>query len=148
MRQLRTVWRCVASVGHRSARWCRPPLIVPVITIVLTGTVMFLSERPSAQQLWYASYTNALEAIKKQQWVEAERLLRDAKRTGPAPGRRVLFYGSLRQDYLPDYYLALVLLRQNKGEEARQLLDMVARSNLIRTNDREYADLQTYERET
>jgi hypothetical protein len=60
----------------------------------------------------------------------------------------VLFYGSRREDYLPDYYLALVLLRQNKGDEARQLLDTVARSNLIRPTDREYADLQTYERET
>ncbi len=147
MNVLRRCWRRFDSSTYRSALTCRPSLICSLV-VLLACSLLILPNRLSAQQIWYASYTNALDAIKKQQWADAERLLRDAKRTGPAAGRRVLFYGSRREDYLPDYYLAMALLRQGKGEEARQLLDSVVRSNLIRANDREYADLQNYVRET
>src|SRR5689334_22116893 len=129
----RTALRCVDDIAQRLVCICRPLLLGSVVLALGCGIIL-VSSHADAQQVWYASYTNALEAIKKQQWPEAERLLREAKRTGPMPGRRVLFYGSRREDFLPDYYLAMVLLRQNKADEARQLLDAVVRSNLIRNS--------------
>ena len=95
-----------------------------------------------AQQTWYAAYDDALEAIKRQEWAKAEPLLKAALQRNPRQGRRVLFYGTRREDYLPEYYLAVVYANQQRTDEALDLLTKVERMGLVTPGTREYPEFQ------
>jgi hypothetical protein len=95
-----------------------------------------------AQQRWYEAYEDALAAIKRQEWTKAEQQLKLALQLNPKQGRRVLFYGTRREDYLPEYLLAVVYANQQRAQEALDLFAKVERDGLVPNGSREYPEMQ------
>jgi tetratricopeptide (TPR) repeat protein len=118
------------------------------VTVAVICVALCLGSLAYAQRLWYSAYQEGLQAIQRQDWARAEQLLLEARKNGPRPGRRVLFYGSPRRDFLPDFYLGIALFNQNRREEARVFLELLAASNLVRPADREYEQLHALLRST
>jgi hypothetical protein len=111
---------------------------VALALILSVGTV----ESVVAQQRWYEAYEQALDAIERRDWVRAEELLRTALTLNSRQGRRVLFYGTRREDYLPDYFLGVVYANQGRAQEALDRFSKVERDGLVVNGSREYAELQ------
>ena len=57
----------------------------------------------------YVLYDEAVKHVLAGEFQQAEAKLLQAKKDGPAAGRIVLRYGSVRDDYFPDYYLGMRL---------------------------------------
>ena len=78
-------------------RW-RLPAIVGV-------AVMLMSLATMAQQRWYQAYDDGIAAFGRMQWSVAEQKFKAALAIKPAQeqGQRVLFYGTRREPYLPEY---------------------------------------------
>jgi hypothetical protein len=110
--------------------------VASILIVVLAGTAV------SAQQRWYDAYEDALEAIDRRQWAKAEQLLKSALALNPKQGRKVYFYSTIYQDYLPEYYLAVVYANQQRAQEALDLFAKVEQTGLVQRGSREYPDLQ------
>src|SRR5688572_1868723 len=85
-----------------------------------------------AQDRWYDAYDAALTAVKGSNWRAAEQSLRTAIERGPKTrGPQVLRYGTRREPFFPEYYLALALLNQDRPGEAAALFAQIQRDNLV-----------------
>jgi hypothetical protein len=118
------------------------------VRLISIGLCIFLSvclaspvARLLAQEYWYEFYRDGLTAWQKKDWERAEAKLKAALarraeqgRAIPVPGRHI--------DYLPEYYLGLVQLKQQRFQEATDLLEKVQRDGLIDSNSAEFRDLQ------
>jgi len=91
---------------------------------------------------WHEAYERGLEAIRRADWPNAIANLEVAKAKGPAPGRNVLYYGSLRRPFIPDYYLGRAFFETRRFDEANAAFSRVLQQNLIRPSDPEYPALQ------
>jgi len=112
-----------------------------VRTVVLSFVLAAVGGQPSfAQDRWYQLYTEGLNAFQKQQWDLAEKNFKAALAANPKQGRRVLFYGTLRDDYLPEYYLAQIYLRTGRDAQAAPLLDRLGKDGLMKQGDREFTE--------
>src|SRR5215210_3204796 len=79
-----------------------------------------------AQGRWYEAYDAALTAVKSGNWKAAEQSLRTAIERGPKTrGPQVLRYGTRREPFFPEYYLALALLNQDRPGEAAALFAQI-----------------------
>jgi tetratricopeptide (TPR) repeat protein len=113
----------------------RLPLVVSALILVCSPI------RAGAQDLWYQAYTAGVQAFNRGDLVTAERKLTDAlnaKNASPARGRKVLYYSQIRDEFLPEYYLAVVLARQGKYAEA---IAFANKAEPYMKGDRDYAKL-------
>jgi tetratricopeptide (TPR) repeat protein len=81
----------------------------------------------SAFAQWYRTYEEGQQALQKKQWSVAkdklEAAIAEAQKAGRKPGRSVLWYGSLRQPFLPNYLLGqayMGLAADEKDPEKRK----------------------------
>jgi hypothetical protein len=91
---------------------------------------------------WYELYDDARQDVSRGRWAEAEQKLLAAQKDGPRPGRTVLRYGTWRDDYFPDYYLALVYLNTNRPKEAIARFQ-AARTQGLNLGDNEFNQFET-----
>lgn len=96
-----------------------------------------------AQDLWYRSYADGVAAFKKGDYATAEAKITAALRgkdTPTARGRRVLYYSQIRDEFLPEYYLAIINQKNGNYREALRFAE--AAEKYLTSSDREYASLQ------
>lgn len=98
-------------------------------------------------QRWYDAYAEGVRAVQRGDLAAAERLLLQARKSGPQPGRRVFTYGDNYISFLPDYYLGLVYLRTNRSAQAETAFQTVRKQNVITLRDSEYATFERQSRE-
>lgn len=119
-------------------------MIVKRLVLVATLLMLLVTSIAAQQRLWYQLYDEALQHVRRSEWVQAETKLKQAQKEGPAPGRTVLRYGMLRDDYFPDFYLGVVYLNTNRPKEATQAFQQ-ARSQKLNLQDREFVTIADYE---
>jgi hypothetical protein len=95
-----------------------------------------------AQNTWWESYRDGLNAWEAKQLDVAERNLKDALAKNPEQGRNVRVPGRYIV-YLPEYYLGLLYAKQGRYQEALVLLQNVERAGLVDERHREYQALQS-----
>jgi hypothetical protein len=66
--------------------------------------------------------------------------------TNGHPGRARRADGTRFIDYLPEYYLAIVLVNEGKNSEAIELFAKVQRDGLVTENQKEFAELRVFEK--
>jgi len=98
----------------------------------------------TAQDLWYRSYQDGVRAFKSGDYRTAEQKLTAAITNRSAPsgrglGRAVLYYGQMRDEFLPEYYLAVIYAKQGRWADAKRFATLA--EPFVRTTDREYATL-------
>jgi hypothetical protein len=74
-----------------------------------------------AQDLWYRSYQEGVKAFKSGDFVTAEQKLLAARNNKLAPrerGRKVLYYSQIRDEFLPEYYLAMTYAGLRRWSDA------------------------------
>lgn len=89
--------------------------LVLLATVLLPATAW---ARP-----WYWHYRRAQELLLSGEAAAAEHELREALARRPEPACRVRTYGVRYRDYLPHYYLGVVLEQQGRPEEARHAFE-------------------------
>jgi tetratricopeptide (TPR) repeat protein len=95
-----------------------------------------------AQDLWYRSYKDGVSAYNRGDYRTAEAKFTAALRAKDAPtarGRKVLYYSQIRDEFLPEYYLAVINAKNGNYAEALRLAQ--AAEKYISASDREYASL-------
>src|SRR6185436_8029074 len=88
--------------------------------------VLLLTCVLAAQELWYASYQQGVEALRRSEYALAKRKFVDAITNKQAPrarGRQVQYYGLLRDEFIPEYYLALIAAHDKQWNEAIRYAD-------------------------
>lgn len=106
----------------------------------------------SFKRPWYQAYDEGVRAVQQGDWQTAIAALEEARRTGPAPGRRVLFQGDRVDVFNPDYYLGLAYNATKRFAEADAAFTRVSNDKLVVRGDRLFDELQkqasvaTYER--
>ncbi|HYM26464.1 MAG TPA: hypothetical protein VEU08_24770 [Vicinamibacterales bacterium] len=107
-------------------------LLAVNICIVLVG-----------QDNWYASYQDGVNAFKAGDYPTAEKKLLAALNNSNAPTKRgkqgILYYGQLRGEFLPEYWLALTYAKLNRWVEVVQYATLAEKN--IKKNDAEYPKL-------
>jgi tetratricopeptide (TPR) repeat protein len=126
----------------------------------LLPLVLLVAVPGTAVAQWYRTYDDALQALRRKEWSVAKEKLEssvaEAQRAGRRPGRSVLRYGSLREPFIPDFFLgqAYVGLAQAESDPAAQeryfqeaikAFDR-AGSAQVRTSDPEFAQLESSQR--
>lgn len=91
---------------------------------------------------WYQAYDEGVRAVQQGDWPAAIAALEDAKRTGPAPGRRVLFQGDRVDVFNPDYYLGVAYNATKRFAEADAAFARVQNDKLVVRGDRLFDELQ------
>jgi hypothetical protein len=94
--------------------------VVGILLILLLTCVL------AAQELWYASYQQGVDAFKRNEYALAKRKFVEAINNKQAPktrGRRVLYYGLLRDEFMPEYYLAIIAAHDKQWDEAVRYAD-------------------------
>jgi len=117
-------------------------LFVMVFTV---WTASVCAAQPSGR--WYDAYQQGVEAVRKGDWANAEKLLLQAKGSGQKPGRRIFTYGDNYIAFLPDYYLGVVYLNTGRNLEAENAFKVVRDTNVIAAKDPEYAAFDRQARE-
>ena len=87
--------------------------------------------RQSAQEGWMQAYQDGLDAYKKNDLATAEQRFKEALRLDPRQARRKRFYSNIVNEYVPEYYLALIYARTNRAAEAQKLRESLAAAKLI-----------------
>jgi hypothetical protein len=119
------------------------PLRRIAVTAALV-TVVSATARPVAQELWYRSYQDGVEAYTKGDYAAAEGKLLAAMTNRQAPrarGRSVAYYGQLRGEFIPEYYLAVIYAKQRKFSDALKYARTA--EAYLKTGDKESATLLT-----
>ena len=91
------------------------------------------------QLRWYEAYRDGVAAANRGDRERAVALLEQARRDGPAPGRRVFTYGGQYIAFLPDYYLGVAHLSSDDFSAALAAFTEVEKQGLVRPGDPEYA---------
>jgi hypothetical protein len=111
---------------------------------VTSAVLLMLTAALAAQSQWYALYDEAVKHIQAGEFQQAETKLLQAKKEGPASGRSVLRYGSLRQPYFPDYYLGVVYVSTNRPQQALEAFASARQANIDARNN-EFRLIGTFE---
>ena len=115
------------------------------LLVALFMIVMAVMPHAMQKKMWYDLYDEGIAHIQRGEWAPAETKLLQAKKEGPAPGRRVLRYGSLRPPFFPDYYLGIVYQNTSRPKEALAAFNLARSQNIDLTN-REFQQLDAYAR--
>src|SRR6218665_4173310 len=105
------------------------PLVLPrrLARILRALAIVLLTcALAAAQQLWYASYQQGVEAFRRNEYALAKRKFVDAVTNPHAPksrGRRMQYYGLQRDKFIPEYYLALIAAQEKQWNEALRYVD-------------------------
>jgi hypothetical protein len=116
---------------------------------VVTSWVLILAAATAVearQRRWYELYDEAIRHVQQGQWNEAEQKLLQAMKSGTRSGRSVLRYGSLRDDYFPEFYLGVIYLKTGRAQEALQQFAAARKANL-NPQDSEFRSIADYESE-
>jgi len=98
------------------------------------------SPERSDSRSWQAAYDDGLAASKRGDWAGAEQAFRTAiAKGGKDRNPRVLFYGTRREPFYPEYYLAVALMNSGKPTEAAALFDRIQREKLVPANAQEFS---------
>lgn len=119
-------------------------MIARRILLASTWLMLLVTSSVAQQRLWYQLYDEAIQHVRSSDWGPAETKLKQAQKDGPAPGRTVLRYGMLRDDYFPDFYLGVVYLNTNRPKEAVQAFQQ-ARAQKLNVQDREFVTIADFE---
>jgi hypothetical protein len=93
-------------------------------------------------QDWYRLYDQGVAAFREGKFDESKEKLTAAKRLSAEArspvrqGQKVLFYGVRYDEYIPDYYLGLIALREQRLKDAAALLEGVQTAKLLAANDK------------
>lgn len=112
------------------------------IVIAVLGLPVMAAQSGRDTRTWYQVYQEGVRQIQRQQWEQAIQSMLAAKKQGPAPGRRINFYGDVFEDFLPDYYLGVAYANRAQYKEAASAFETVRQSQLVATRDKEYAEMQ------
>jgi hypothetical protein len=96
----------------------------------------------SAQQPWYVAYEDGKKAFDQGDYKAAEQKMLTAMQSSQAPrerGRRVLYYGQIRKDFFPEYYLSLIYLQQGRNADAQKY--GATAETYLKNGDKEYGTL-------
>jgi tetratricopeptide (TPR) repeat protein len=108
-------------------------------------SLALLSSTPAAQQrdtrLWYQAYDDGVRAVRQKDWPTAIASLEAARRSGPAPGRRVLFQGDRVDRFNPDYFLGLAYLASGRFADAEAAFRRVQGTGILQSGDAEFETL-------
>ena len=112
---------------------------------VVGVAVVLMSLASSAQQRWYEAYDEGITAFRRMQWSVAEQkfMAALALKSAQEQGQRVFFYGTRREPYLPEYYLAQVYLKLGRNKEAADLFAKVERNGRITARDPQFNELKS-----
>ena len=108
------------------------------LALVLT-LVLALPVAARAQE-FYRLYEQGVSAFNARRFDEARQKLEAAKAKSPKQGPRIFFYGLRYDEYVPDYYLGLIALEEQRLNEALQLLEGVESGKFLRSGDRSKND--------
>jgi len=95
-------------------------------------------------EVWYKSYDDALKAIKKGAWSEAEKELKDALASEPVDNHSKRTSGTIFVDYIPNYWLGVVYFNQGRYQEAHDQLQRVQKGGVITSKSKEYSSMTSY----
>ena len=115
--------------------------LLALLMTLLPATPSAAQARNADTRAWYQAYQDGVRQVQQRNWQAAITSLLAAKRAGPAPGRRIPFYGDVFDDYLPDYYLGLAYMNTLQYEQAAAAFDAVQKAGIITAKDREYPEL-------
>ena len=113
-------------------------------TLLLVVLVLASPLRGFAQQTWYELYDEAIKHVQQGEYDQAEAKLLRAQKEGPASGRSVLRYGSLRPPYFPEYYLGIVYVSTGRPKEALVMFQRARDAN-INARDGDFRAIVTFE---
>jgi tetratricopeptide (TPR) repeat protein len=116
----------------------RPAIIIALL--VLAAPAHVVAQEPT----WFELYDQAIKHIEVGEYEQAEAKLLRAQKEGPASGRSVLRYGSLRPPYFPEYYLGIVYVSTGRYQEAIAQFQRARKSN-INAREAEFRALVQFE---
>ena len=123
----------------------RPSPFAPARALAMALVVVALAGlaglRVHAQDFFYEAYDSGIREFKQGNLENARRLFERALKLDPKQSRRRLFYGRRFEEYLPEYYLALISVREKQPERARVYLQDLERQGLLKPGDTQYATL-------
>jgi hypothetical protein len=108
------------------------------------------SATQSDSRIWQRAYEDGRDAIRRADWVQAERSMRRAIEVDPAPSPsnrngQVLFSGTRRTDFFPEYFLAVAVMNQDgREQEALNQFRQLRQNGLLPTDASEYGTLATF----
>lgn len=115
-------------------------LTAAVVLLVALSPNAGVAQSPT----WFELYDEAIKHVQQGEYEQAEAKLLRAQKEGPASGRSVLRYGSLRPAYFPEYYLGIVYVSTGRSQEALDQFQRARKAN-INTRDAEFRAITTFE---
>ena len=109
--------------------------------LALVAVIAVLGVRVDAQDFFYEAYQSGIREFKAGNLESARRLFEHALKLDPRQSRRKLFYGRLFEEYLPEYYLAQISVREKQPDRARAYLQNLERAGLLKPGDPQHAAL-------
>jgi hypothetical protein len=100
-------------------------------------TLILLMPAAAGAQEFYRLYEQGVSAFEDGKIAEAKEKLAAAKAKSDKQGERIFFYGLRYDEYVPDYYLGLIALREKRYPEALRLLEGVESAKLLSSRDRQ-----------
>ena len=113
---------------------------VLIALLVMAGPLRGVAQEPP----WYQLYDEAIKHAQQGEYEQAEAKLLRAQKEGPASGRSVFRYGSIREPYFPEYYLGIVYVSTGRPKEALAMFQR-ARAAKIDTRAADFRAITTFE---
>jgi hypothetical protein len=112
-----------------------------VCTVAGAAAAQRSPDQPDSRS-WQAAYDDGLKAKERSDWRSAEQAFRTAiAKGGKDRSQRVLFYGTRREPFYPEYYLAVALMNGGKASEAATLFERIQREKLVPSNAPEFSQI-------
>jgi len=106
--------------------------------------VFLLVSSAAFAEVWYKAYDDALNAIKKESWSDAEQDLKQALASEPSDNWSKRTTGTFTMRYIPNYWLGVVYFNQGRWREAVDQFQRVRDSGVIKEKASEYASMSSY----
>ncbi len=112
-------------------------------TLLLATALAASSPRPAlAAREWYDYYLQARDRdIPEKRWADCVKDLRSAMRLRPQAGTNVRTYGMWTENYLPEHYLGVCLLRLEDYDGAIEQFDRAERQGAVKKAPEQHAEL-------
>ena len=112
-------------------------------TLLLATALAASSPRPAlAAREWYDYYLQARDRdIPEKRWADCVKDLRAALRLRPQAGTNVRTYGMWTENYLPEHYLGVCLLRLDDYDGAIEQFDRAERQGAVKKAPDQHAEL-------
>ena len=112
-------------------------------TLLLATALAASSPRPAlAAREWYDYYLQARDRdIPEKRWADCVKDLRAALRLRPQAGTNVRTYGMWTENYLPEHYLGVCLLRLEDYDGAIEQFDRAERQGAVKKAPDQHAEL-------